>query len=120
MLKVIQHNCRQSGEVLQALLETGVRWRVDIMLIQEPPMDAHYRHPGYGFIRTCGGVMMARRIDSEWTCSTEDRLAAGAEGDVQVLSIGKKGYVGQEIRLVNIYDQRGSITDGFCPARQAR
>jgi hypothetical protein len=63
--------------------------------------------------------MMACRIDSEWMCSVEERLAQGLEGDVQVLSIGKRGHAGREIRLVNVYDQRRSIEDGFRPARHA-
>jgi hypothetical protein len=62
---------------------------------------------------------MARRVDSEWTCSTEDRLAEGMEGNVQVLSIGKRGYVGREVRIVNVYDQNRTPDDHERPARHA-
>jgi hypothetical protein len=63
--------------------------------------------------------MTARRIELEWTCSTEDRLAEGVEADVQVLSIGKRGYVGHEVQIVNTYDQRWTPDNHEGPARLA-
>lgn len=51
--------------------------------------------------------MTAWRIDSDWTVTTEEGLTRDAEGDVQVtvLALGRRGYSGRELRLVNSYHQ---------------
>ncbi|KAI5786092.1 Endonuclease/exonuclease/phosphatase [Pyronema domesticum] len=102
-----------------AIMETGVRRKVDVILIQEPPMSETYRHPEYEYLRMGVGMMMARRVDSEWRFSMEDRLVQGAEGDVQVLSIGKRGYIGTEVCIVNVYNQKRTPEDNERPARIA-
>jgi hypothetical protein len=117
--KVIQHNCQKSGEVLMAVMEIGVKRKADIILIQEPPVSVMYRHAGYEYLRTGGRVMMARMIDSEWTCSMEDRLAEEVEGDVQVLPIRRRGYVGHEVHIADVHDQKRNPDDRERPSRLA-
>jgi hypothetical protein len=101
--KVLQHNCRKSGDTVRALMGTGVQRRADVIVIQEPPVAQHYRHDSYDFLWTSGRVMTARLKTSEWTCSLEDNLARGSNGDVQVLALGRRGQNGRLVRIANVY-----------------
>ena len=80
---------------MHCVLETAVEKGVDLVLFQEPPdNNKEYRpsHPGFDLLWTTGRVMSARRIDSEWDFTCEDRFTSGeAEGDVQVLAMRSKG-----------------------------
>jgi hypothetical protein len=49
ILKAIQHNCRRSGDVLHAALETRLKRKVDIVLVREPPADRRYQHSEFIF-----------------------------------------------------------------------
>ena len=91
MLHTLQHNVGKSGDALHCLLETGMKRKTDLVLVQEPPLFAGYSHPGYDLIWTKGRTMAARRKDSTWTFSTEDNLSRDSMGDVQVIAVGKKG-----------------------------
>ena len=42
----------------------------------------------------------------DWTVTTEDGLTHRAGGDVQVLSVGRRGHTTREMRIVNAYFQR--------------
>ena len=92
--------------------------RADIVLVQEPPEYDGNRHSGYEYL-WAGRVMTARRKDSDWTVSTEDKYTRAAGGDVQVLALGRRGHQGREIRVVNAYFQGTSRTARERRAHQA-
>ena len=56
-------------EALVALMETAVKERADLVLVQEPPAFAGVRHPGSRFLRA-RRVMSAKGVDSDWTVTT--------------------------------------------------
>ena len=87
-----------------ALLETAVRRKADSVLVQEPPKFEDHRHPAFVFLRA-GRVLTARRIDSDWTVSTEDRFTREVGGNVQVLALSRHGHQERAIRVVNTYRQ---------------
>ena len=71
-----------------------------------PTRFIHYRpsHPGFVLLWTTGRIMSARRIDSEWDFTCEDRITSGeAEGDVQVLAMRRKGKQERICCIVNAY-----------------
>jgi predicted thioredoxin/glutaredoxin len=79
-LKAIRHNpCRSGGVLLHAVLETGLKRKVDIIFVQEPPTDRRHQHPGFIFYWTEGRVMAAVRIDSIRTATQNTKLAEGME-----------------------------------------
>ena len=41
----------------------------------------------------------------DWTVSAEGGFTREAGGDVQVLALGKRGYRGRVLRVVNAYSQ---------------
>ena len=76
--------------------------------IRQPDNNKEYRpsYLGFDILWTTGRVMLARRIDSEWDFTCEDRYTSGeAEGDVQVLSMKRQGKQEQVCRVVNAYFQ---------------
>jgi hypothetical protein len=87
-------------------METAVRKKVDLVLIQEPPEDHRFTHPGYDYLWTTGRVMSARCKTSAWTFSTEDNLTKGSTGDVQVLSVGRRNQKGRVLRIANVYSAK--------------
>lgn len=74
-----------------ALLETAVRRKADSVLVQEPSKFEDHRYPAFVFLQA-GRVLAARRIDSDWTVSTEDRFTREAGGNVQVLALSRHGH----------------------------
>jgi hypothetical protein len=86
------------------VLETGLKRKVDIVLVQESPTDRRYQHPGFIFYWTEGRVMAAVRIDSIWNVTQNSKLAEGSKGDVQILTASIKGQ--KSVRLVNVYSQK--------------
>ena len=72
-LKVFQLNCRKSGEVLTAAMESGVELEADLVLIQEPPTFQGWRHPAFDFIWG-GRVLTGVRKDSVWTIRVREDL----------------------------------------------
>ena len=102
MAVILQQNVGGGVEAMTSLLETAMRERADLVLVQEPPAFEGVRHPGYDFLRA-GRVMTMRRVDSDWTVTTEDSYTREAEGDVQVLAMGRRGYRGRVVRVVNAY-----------------
>ena len=115
MAVVLQQNVGGSVEALTSLLETAVKEGADLVLVQEPPAFAGVRHPGYDFLRA-GRVMSMRRVDSDWTVTTEDRYTREAEGDVQVLAVGRRGHRGRVVRIVNAYFQKKGRGGTYRPA----
>jgi len=59
-LVALQHNYARGGQVLEAVLETAVRRKADLVLIQEPreekEKDSTRSHPSFQFIRGKEGV----------------------------------------------------------------
>ena len=86
------------------LMETARERKAVLVLLQEPPMVDGHRHLAFESLRA-GIVTTARRVDSEWTLSTEDVLTRETGGDVQVLALGKRGHRGRVLRVVNAYFQ---------------
>ena len=87
--------------------------KADIVLVQEPLVFRGSRHPAFKYLWK-DRALMAVRIDSDWTVSTEERFTRGAS-DTQVLALGRKGHNQREIRVVNTYHQgtaRGVNTRG--------
>jgi hypothetical protein len=69
-LKVLTLNCRKSGEVLTAIMESGVELGVDLVLVQEAPVFQGWHHPGFDFVWSPGGrVMTGVRRDTGWRAS---------------------------------------------------
>ena len=118
MAVILQQNVRGSVEAMTSLLETAVGERADLVLVQEPPAFAGVRHPGYDFLRA-GRVMSMRRVDSDWTVTTEDSYTREAEGDVQVLAVGRRGHRGRVVRIVNAYFQKRGRGGTYRPAERA-
>ena len=66
--------------------------RDKIELIREPPEDGGWRHPALNLLWTKGHrALAARRVDLDWTVTTEGGLVREAEGDVQMLAGAKEG-----------------------------
>ena len=104
MAIILQQNVGRQGTALVALMETARGRKADLVLVQEPPEFEGHRHPAYNFLRA-GRVMAARRIDSDWTVTTDDSMVKETGGDVQVLSLGRRGHPGRGVRVVNAYFQ---------------
>ena len=51
MAVVLQQNVGGSVEAMTSLLETAVKERADLVLVQEPAAFVGVRHPGYDFLR---------------------------------------------------------------------
>ena len=64
------------------MMETAVERGADLVLVQEPPAFEGVRHPGFDFLRTRVRVLAARRVDSDWTVTSENSYTREAEGDV--------------------------------------
>ena len=119
-LTVLQQNCQRSGEVLIGTLESGLRLKADIVLIQEPPVFRGYSHVGYTFIWG-GRTLVAIKKDSDFKVRQRNEMMQDTKGDVIVIDVvGKRG----KARIVNVYDQRVFDDDKHVqtserPARQA-
>jgi endonuclease/exonuclease/phosphatase family metal-dependent hydrolase len=105
-LTVLQHNCRRSGEAVQAVLETGIKLGADIVLIQEPPLvsEAQYRqrHPGFR-VEWEARTATAIRVDTRWKTRIRKDLSTQSEGYIQIIECSRKNQ--PDLRIVNIYDQ---------------
>jgi hypothetical protein len=89
-------------------LETGIRLKAQLVLLQEPTTKLGIRHPGYRLIwpqeggskpRTLVGVRTDAKIKVEYRSD----LGQNTMGDVMVLNITLE--TGRKIRVVNLYDQ---------------
>ena len=115
----LQQNVQGTAEALTALMKTAVKEKADLVLVQEPPTFEGNRHPGFEFLRA-GRVLSARRVDSDWTITTEDSYTREAEGDVQVLVMGRRGHRGRVVRVVNAYFQKRGRGGTYRPAERAQ
>ena len=104
MAVILQHNLGRRADAVVALMETAKEQKADVVLVQEPPALDGSKQPAFEFLRA-GGVLTARRIDSEWTISTQNSFPRDTDGDVQALALGRRGHRGREARLVNVYQQ---------------
>ena len=87
-LRILQHNCARSGDVLHNLCETGKERKADILLIQEPPTNTKYRpsHPAYHLTwaaKTAIGV----RVDTGWRAQVMEEITKESEGYIQVVDL---------------------------------
>ena len=99
---ILQQNLGKKGEALVLLMETAVIKGADLVLMQEPPSFDGNSNPAFDFLRA-GRVLTARGRSSDWTVTTEDGLTKEAEGDVQVLVLGRRGHQGRVLRVVNAF-----------------
>lgn len=118
MAVFLQQNVRGGVGALTALMEMVVKERADLVLVQEPPAFAGVRHPGFEFLRS-GRVTSARRMDSDWTITTEDSYTGEAGGDVQVLAMGRRGHRGRVVSVVNAYIQKKGRDGTYRPTENA-
>ena len=99
---------------MQAVLESAVQWRADIVALQEPPLGL-LAHPAYTFLHDIDG-RTALAVRSEWMASFEGTvshrsdLAGAASRDLQVLDIQGSG---SRLRVVNVYHEsrRAEVDD---------
>ena len=89
------------------------------MLVQEPPKCKKNSYPAFDYLWTDGRVMIARRKGSDWAVSAGDGLTRKARGDIQVLAMGRRGYQGKIIRVVNAYFQGQGREEDQRPAEEA-
>jgi endonuclease/exonuclease/phosphatase family metal-dependent hydrolase len=145
-MRLIQHNCHRKGTVVQAVLETGVARRAEVVLIQEPPVEERekakkrkkarewknegekegekevYRlsHPGYEIYRGKRAWTAVRRDcvrNPKWRVERRTDLEEGGEGDVVVLDVTPPGC--ERLRIINVYDQIARRRPNYQrPARQ--
>jgi hypothetical protein len=102
-LKVLQLNCRKDGEILTAIMESGLELGTDLVLVQEAPLYQGWRYPGFDYIWVDGGrVMVGIWRDTEWKVRPRPDLQKQAEGDIQVLDV--YGQNQWQVRVVNVYD----------------
>jgi hypothetical protein len=57
-LKVLQLNCRKNGEILMAIMESGLELGADLVLVQETPQFHGWQHPVFDFLWVEGGRVM--------------------------------------------------------------
>jgi len=120
MVKCVMHNCGRGYEATMMVLETGIVWGADVVMLQEPYVERegyNISHPGYRLIRG-GRTMTAIRRDMHLEFSEVDK---GGDGDVQVFDIRYPS--GRKMRLVNVYDQlrqEGGVRSQGRPAQTAR
>ena len=116
MATILQHNVGGNADTLVALMETAVRRKADVVLVQEAPKFRGSRHPAFEFLWS-GRTLIAQRCDSDWTIAMEDKFTRETGGDVQVVSLGRRGCKNRVVRIVNAYFQ-GTGRD--CRIRQAQ
>jgi hypothetical protein len=115
-LKVLTLNCWKKGEVLTAIMESGVELGADLVLVQEAPVFQGWCHPGFDFVWSPGGrVMTGVRRDTGWRVRPRPDLAQAAAGDVQVFDVSRRGH--RQLRVVNVYDAP-LRSEGMRPARE--
>lgn len=73
MAIILQHNLGGNANTLVALMETAVKRKADLVLVQKAPSFRGSQHPAYEYLWS-GRVLTARRKDSDWTVSKEDRF----------------------------------------------
>src|ERR1700712_5015671 len=100
---LLQHNCAAGGQVVEAVLQSAVELRAEIVLIQEPREgnDGTVSHPGFRNILKEKKVWIA--ISNKAKCRVDPVDVNGGEGYVQAVDITING---KTIRVVNVYDQK--------------
>jgi hypothetical protein len=89
-------------------LETGIRIKSQLVLLQEPTAKWGIRHPGYRLIWPQEGGIKPRtlvgvRLDAKLKVEYRSDLGQNTMGDIMVLDITMD--TGQKIRVVNVDDQ---------------
>ena len=105
-MRVLQHNCRRSGENWRMAAKTAKELDCELILIQEPPQGraaAAMGDPGYRIYKS-EKVWTAWRVDStaQWDVQTD--IPGGQERDVHIVTRKRRG---QEWRFVNVYEDKG-------------
>jgi hypothetical protein len=57
-LKVLQLNCHKNGEILMAIMETGLQLGADLVIVQEALNFHEWQYPGFEFFWVDGGRVM--------------------------------------------------------------
>jgi len=119
-VKCLMHNCGRGYDETMMVLEKGIVWGADVVMLQEPYVERegyNISHQGYMLVRG-GGTMTGIRRDTHLEFSEVDK---GGDGDVQVFDIQYPS--GRKMRLVNVYDQlkqEGGVRSQGRPAQTAR
>jgi len=101
-VKFIMHNCGRGYDAIMMVLEKGIVWGADVVMMQEPYEERegyNISHPGYRLVRG-GQTMTAMRSNTYLEFSEVDK---GGDGYVLVFDI--KYPSGRKMRLVNVYNQ---------------
>jgi hypothetical protein len=121
---VVQHNCNGSYHWTMVALETGIRIKAQLVLLQEPTTKWGIRHPGYRLLWPQEGgnkprTMVAIRVDGNIKVEYRSGLGKNAMANMMVLDITID--TGKKIRVVNLYDQlEKGRTSSLRTARQVR
>jgi len=116
----IMHNCGRGYDATMMVLEKGIVWGADVVMMQEPYVERggyNISHPAYRLVKG-GRTMTAIRRDTHLEFLEVDK---GGDGDVQVFDI--KYPTGRKMRLVHVYDQlrqEGGVRSQGRPAQTAR
>ena len=110
-LLALQHNCTRGGQIMEAVLESAVRMRVDLVLIQEPrgerEKDSTRSHPSFTFIRGEEGepAKCWIAVNRESCCRVTEMkdMMRNCRNYVQVIEITPPGT--PTITIANVYDQ---------------
>jgi hypothetical protein len=89
-----------------AALETGIKLKAQLVLLQEPTSKWGIRHPGYRLIWPQEGgnkprTMVGVRTDGRLRVEYRSDLGQHSMGDVMVLDVTTE--TGRKIRVVNLY-----------------
>jgi endonuclease/exonuclease/phosphatase (EEP) superfamily protein YafD len=108
---VLQHNCARGGQVVEAVLETAVRIKADLVLIQEPreegEKDSTRTHPSFTFIKGAeqepAKCWIAVNRMSRCRVTELKDMTRDCGNYVQVVEVTPPGR--PTIVIANVYDQ---------------
>ena len=108
MLKVLQHNCRRSGDAFTSLLQWAVAKDFDCILVSEPPSWQAYTQQGYDIWWDKRVTTIVKRGGS-FSFSLFNKYTKACNGDVQYIGVKRRGCKGRrnmdkaEVNIYNIY-----------------
>ena len=114
-LKIMQHNCARSTNVMQFLLQYAVNCKIDVVLIQKPWIQENktISHPNFTSIisnisnlrpRVCTFVS---KQNSKLMCTP--RIDIINDPDLQILEIAMENI--RNLQLINIYNEKSMTND---------
>jgi ribonuclease HI len=104
-MRVLQHNCRLSGENVRMAFKSATDLKCELVLIQEPPVGKGAEmmgDPGFR-IHKSGKVWTAWSVTSTATWDVRTDIPGGAKEDVHIVTRKRRNQVW---RFVNVYEDR--------------